>query len=85
MKIRGTLVNKTNEDFDGGMKQMRVGTKGILSKQAGEADARVDTLRAQNGKIFRAEANVDASKTEDGDSEGLQSCLLYTSPSPRDS
>ncbi|MEP5536837.1 hypothetical protein, partial [Ekhidna sp.] len=32
------VVNKTNEDFEGGMKQMWVGIKGILGKQAGEAD-----------------------------------------------
>ena len=43
------VVNKTNEDFDGGMKQMWVGTKGILGKQAGEADTGIATLRAQNG------------------------------------
>ena len=42
---------KTDEDFDGGMKQMWVGIKGILGKQAGEADTGIATLRAQNGKI----------------------------------
>ena len=45
------VVNKTNEDFDGGMKQMWVGIKGILGKQAGEADTGIATLRAQNGKM----------------------------------
>ena len=44
------VVNKTNEDFDGGMKQMWVGIIGILCKQAGEADTGIVTLRAQNGK-----------------------------------
>ena len=28
---RPTVVNKTNEDFEGGVKQMSVGIKGILS------------------------------------------------------
>ena len=46
------VVNKTNEDFKGGMKQMRTGIKGILAKQAGEADTGIATLRARNGKIF---------------------------------
>ena len=46
------IVNKTNEDFDGGMKQMWVGIKGILGKQAGEADAGIATLRVQNGKMI---------------------------------
>ena len=32
------LVNKTNEDFEGGVKQMWVGIAGILGKQAGESD-----------------------------------------------
>ena len=45
------VVNKTNEDFDGGMKQMWVGMKGIPGKQAGEADTGIATLRAQNGKM----------------------------------
>ena len=30
---------------------MWVGIKGILGKQAGEADTRIATLRAQNGKM----------------------------------
>ena len=34
-----------------GMKQMCVGIKGILGKQAGEADTGIATLRAQNGKV----------------------------------
>ena len=39
------IVNKTNEDFDGGMKQMSVGRKEILliGKQAGEADMGIAT------------------------------------------
>ena len=45
------VVSKTNEDFDGGMKQMWVGIKGILDKQAGEADTGITTLRAQKGRI----------------------------------
>ena len=32
------VVNKANEDFEGGMKQAWVGIKGILGRQAGEAD-----------------------------------------------
>ena len=32
------MVNKTNEDFEGGVKQMWVGIAGILGKQAGESD-----------------------------------------------
>ena len=45
------VINKMNEDFDGGMKQMRVGIKGILGQQAGKADTGIATLRAQNGKM----------------------------------
>ena len=45
------VMYKTNEDFDGGMKQLWVGTKGILRKQAGEADTGIATLRARNGKM----------------------------------
>ena len=41
------VVNKTNEDFEGGMKQMWVGIKEILGKQAGEADTGIATLRAE--------------------------------------
>ena len=33
------------------MKQMWVGIKGILGKQAGEADTGISTLRAQNGQM----------------------------------
>ena len=45
-------VNKPNQDFEGGMKQMWSGMKGILGKQAGEADTGIiATSRAQNGKI----------------------------------
>ena len=46
------VVHKTNEDFDGVMKQMWVGIKGILGQQAGEADTGIATLRAQNGKMI---------------------------------
>ena len=49
--IRKDVVNNTNEDFEGGMKQMWVRIKGILGKQAGEADTGIATLRAQNGKM----------------------------------
>ena len=45
------VIYKTNEDFDGGMKQMWVGIKGILGQQAGEADTGMATLRAQCGKM----------------------------------
>ena len=44
-------VEKTNEDFEGVRKQMRVGTKGMVGTRAGEAGGRA-TLRAQkNGKM----------------------------------
>ena len=33
------------------MKQMWVATKGILGKQAGEADTGIATLRAQNSEM----------------------------------
>ena len=39
-------IIKTGEDSDGGMKQIWAGIKGILGKQAGEADTAVATLRA---------------------------------------
>ena len=45
------VIYTTNQDFDGGMKQMWVGIKGILGQQAGEADTGLATLRAQNGKL----------------------------------
>ena len=45
------VVSKTNEEFDGGMKQMWVAIKGILGKRAGEADTGIATLREQNGKM----------------------------------
>ena len=48
------VVSKTNEDFDGGMKQMWVGIKGILGKQAGEAGTGAATLRAQKGNVVRS-------------------------------
>ena len=38
------VVNQTNEDFEGRLKQVSVGIKGILGKQAGEADTRTATL-----------------------------------------
>ena len=40
-----------NENFEGGMKQMRVGIKGVLDEQAGEADTGIATLRSQNSKM----------------------------------
>ena len=48
--VPGTVVNKTNEDFEGETKQMMVGMKRILGKQAGEADTGMPTLRAEDGK-----------------------------------
>ena len=39
----------TNEDFDGGMKQMWVGIKGVISKRAGNTDKGISTLIAKNG------------------------------------
>ena len=39
------------EDIDGGMKQVWVRIKGIRSKQAGEADTGIVSIRAQSGKI----------------------------------
>ena len=42
---------KTNEDFDGGMKQMWLGIKGIIRNQAGKIDNGIAILRAHNGKI----------------------------------
>ena len=44
------VVKKTNEDFDGGMKQMWVAIKGIISKWAGKTDKGIATLRAKNDK-----------------------------------
>ena len=45
------VVNKTNEDFDGGMKQMWLGIKHVLGQQAREADTGIATSRSQNGKM----------------------------------
>ena len=45
------VVNKTEEYFGGGMEQMWVGIKGILSKRAGETDTVIATLRTQHGKM----------------------------------
>ena len=45
------VIYNTNEEFDGGMKQMWVGIKGILGQQGGEADTGIATLRAQNEKM----------------------------------
>ncbi|MEP1954875.1 MAG: hypothetical protein ABJJ26_08055 [Algoriphagus sp.] len=44
-------MNKTNKDFEGGMMQMWIGIKGMLGKQAGEADTGIAILRAQNGNM----------------------------------
>ena len=49
--IRKDVRNKTNEGFEGGLKQMWVGIQGIPGKQAREADSEITTLRAQNGKM----------------------------------
>ena len=35
-RIWKDVVTKTNEDFEGGMKEMWAGIKGVLGKQAGE-------------------------------------------------
>ena len=43
------VVNITNTDSDGGMKQTWLGIKRILGKQAGEADTGIAALRAQDG------------------------------------
>ena len=48
---RRTEVHTTNEDFDGGMKQVWVEIKLILGKQAGEAGTSIATLRTQSGKM----------------------------------
>ena len=45
------VVRKTIEDFDGGMKQMWFGIKGIAGNRAGKIDNGRATLRAQNGKM----------------------------------
>ena len=45
------VLNKTNEDFEGEIKQMWVGINGRLSKTAGEDDTGISTLSAQNGKM----------------------------------
>ena len=45
------VVKRTNGYFDGGMKQIWVGIKGIMSKRAGKTDKGIATLRAKNGKI----------------------------------
>ena len=37
------VINKTNEDFYGGMKQTWAGIEGILGQQAGEADTGIAT------------------------------------------
>ena len=51
-KKRGDMGRgKTNEDFGGGMKQMWVGIKGIMSKRAGKIDKGIATLKAKNGKM----------------------------------
>ena len=48
------VIYKTNEHFDGGMKQMWAGIKGIMGQQAGEKDTGIATLRAQNGKMVNS-------------------------------
>ena len=45
------VVRKTNEDFDGGMKQMWLGIKGIIGNREGKINNGIATLRAQNGKM----------------------------------
>ena len=43
------VVRKPNEDFDGGMKQMRLGIQGNIRNRAGKIDNEIATPRAQNG------------------------------------
>ena len=45
------LGSQTNEGFAGGLQQMWVGAKGMVGKQAGEADTGMGTLRAKSGKM----------------------------------
>ena len=47
----GDAVKKTNEDFDGEMKQLWLGIKGIIGNLAGKIDNGIATLRAPNGKM----------------------------------
>ena len=44
------VVQKTNEDFEGGMKQMWVGIQGIVGKKRG-GDTEITTLRSAEGKM----------------------------------
>ena len=43
------IARKTTEDFDGGMKPLWLGIKGIIGNRAGKIDNGIATLRAQNG------------------------------------
>ena len=45
------VVNKSNEDFEGAMKQIWVGIEEVPGKQAGEADTGIATLRVHSGKM----------------------------------
>ena len=49
--IREDVVGKTNQDFDGGVKQMWRGIKGIIGNRAGKIDNGIATMRAQSGKM----------------------------------
>ena len=42
--------NETNEDFEGGLKQMWVGMKEILGEQAGEADTGITSSSVHSAK-----------------------------------
>ena len=45
------VVRKTDEDYDGRMKQMWLGIKVIIGNRAGKIDNGIANLRAQNGKM----------------------------------
>lgn len=56
------MVTRASRDADGGMEQTRVGMKERLSKQAGDTDEDMVTLRAQNSTLAggsRGEKNTD--------------------------
>ena len=54
---RGDLLSGT--PLDGGMKQMWVGIKGIMSKRAGKTDKGIAALRAKNGKMVSSSRGND--------------------------
>ena len=52
--IRKGVVNKTYEDFDGGMKQMWVGIKATLANRRDRQARKIAALRAQNGNMVNS-------------------------------